>query len=353
MRVLVINPGTTSTKIAVFDEEKQVFDQKFEHSGSDLKAFPTIYDQEEYRLKMILAGLEEHHVELSSLNGVVGRGGLVKPIPGGTYSINERMLEDLKAGCQGHHASNLGAILSKKIADKTGIPSYIVDPIAVDELWDVARLTGFPEIRRTSLCHTLNHKAVARKVARELGKKYEECNFVICHLGTGTSVAAHLRGRMVDMCDARGEGPMSCERCGGINSYLIAQLAYSGKYTFAELTKKMYSQSGFFAYLGTKDAREVADMAKSGDEKAALVLDTMIYQNAKEIGAQAAALSGNVDRIIITGGIAYNTGIMATLTAMVKFIAPVVIVPGEEEQEALAMGALRVLKGEEKAKTYE
>ncbi|MGB4439881.1 MAG: butyrate kinase [Sedimentibacter sp.] len=352
LKIFVINPGNTSTKLAIFSDDKEVVSDNIQHPIEQLKDFDTIYDQLDFRMKCINGFLEEHTVDISTLSAVVGRGGLVRPIPCGTYLVNDLMINDLKEGKEGHHASNLGPALAKEIADIAEIPAYIVDPITVDEMEGVAKITGFPEITRQSRLHTLNHKAVGRKAATTLGSQYEEMNFVICHLGTGISIAAHKQGKIVDMCDARGEGPMSGDRAGGINSFLMMEFALSCQLTHDELVKKIYSQSGIVGHLGTKDIREVEQRIQNGDEHAKLVLDAMIYQCAKEIGAQSAAISGKVDRIILTGGMTYSAYITKKLSAMVEFIAPVMVFPGEEEMEALALGALRVLMGEEEAKQY-
>jgi len=352
MFILAINPGTTSTKMAVFQDDKMILEEKIEHSAASLQHYKNIFEQYDYRLNLILNVLKINQIDLRLLNAVVGRGGLLKPIEGGTYTVNQTMLNDLKNAIRGQHASNLGAVLAHGIAEPLGIPSYIVDPVAVDELEPVARVSGLPDFQRESLLHTLNHKAVARKVAKEMGKKYEELNFVVAHLGTGTSIAAHKKGRAIDLNDARGEGPFSLERCGGVNAYDMMRLCFSGKYTENELTEKMYAKGGVYAHLGTKDIREVQKMADSGDERAKLVLEAMIYQVAKEIGAQAAVLYGDVNRIILTGGMAYSHEIVDKIAAMVKFIAPIEVVPGEEELKSLYLGALRVLNGEETAKIY-
>lgn len=393
MKILVINPGSTSTKLAVFEDSTEVSSKKLDHSVDELKGFETIFDQYPYRLEMVKTYLREEGLKPSDFDAVVGRGGLVRPIPCGTYLVNDRMIEDLKAGVEGIHASNLGPALAQGVAkqgteerralaeaaggdpkkDGAGvdpIPAFIVDPITVDELIPEARITGRPDIMRESRLHTLNQKAVAREVAKSLGKKYEEMNFVVVHLGTGTSIAAHRKGLVIDMCDARGEGPMSCDRCGGVNTYLAlvkaqeaakaaeggAQAGQNGAAAqspaSSDFIKKMYTQGGLYAHLGTKDLREIEERIDNGDEHAELVLNAMIYQCAKEIGAQAAAMSGEVDRIIITGGIAYDEKRMKQLEKMVRFIAPVVIMPGEEEMKALALGAVRVLTGEEEAKRY-
>lgn len=352
MKILVINPGATSTKLAVFEDEKALFEMKVEHSEQELRQYGKIFDQYDYRLQTILKTLGDKGFDLSELDAVVGRGGLLKPIAGGTYAVNDQMIADLEKAVRGEHASNLGAVLAYNIAKEKGIPSFIVDPVAVDELEDVARISGLPEMERKSLLHALNHKAVARKVAQKMGKKYEEVNFIVAHLGTGISVAAHKKGRAVDLNDARGEGPFSPDRCGGLNAYEMMKLCYSGKLTEGQMKEKLSSQGGLFAYLGTKDIREAEAMAKDGNKQAELVLEAMAYQVAKEIGAQAAVLSGLVDTIILTGGIAYSKLIVEKISARVKFIAPVVVVPGEEELESLALGALRVLRGEEKERIY-
>ncbi len=352
MKILVINPGSTSTKLALFEGEKELCTEKLDHSAEDLRAYATPYDQYPFRLAIVRAFLDKNGVSAASLDAVVARGGLVRPIPCGTYLVNDRMLEDLRAGVCGVHASNLAPALARGIADEAQIPAFIVDPITVDELEPVARITGRPDIMRESRLHTLNQKAVARQVAAQLGGRYEDMNFVVAHLGTGTSIAAHRKGRVVDMCDARGEGPMSCDRCGGVNTYLALEEARRHSADAETFIMDMYTRGGLFAHLGTKDIREVEARIDAGDAYAALILDAMIYQCAKEIGAQAAVLSGEVDRIILTGGIAYDVKRMDQLTAMVRFIAPVTVVPGEEEMKALALGAIRVLSGEEQAKRY-
>lgn len=352
MLIVTINPGATSTKFGVFEDDKLIFEKNLSHSVEELKPFNTIYDQYEYRLDIILSALKEANVEIKKISAVVGRGGLLRPIQGGTYLVTDKMLDDLKSEIRGAHASNLGACLAKAIADKAGVQAFIVDPVAVDEFQDVARISGLPEIPRISLLHALNHKAIAREVAAEMGKEYEELKFVIAHLGTGISIAAHKNGKAIDVNDARGEGPFSCERCGGVNAYLIMKLAFSGKYTEKELSKKMGSEGGLYAHLGTKDIREINKMIEEGNEDAELILDAMAYQIAKEIGAQATVLSGEVDAIILTGGIAYAKNIVEKITNRISFIAPVKVVPGERELDALALGGLRVLNGTENYKEY-
>ena len=351
-RILVINPGATSTKIAVYDGETLRFKKNVEHSAQELRDFPRVFEQYQYRLAMIMQSLKEEGFELATFAAVAGRGGLLKPLAGGTYRVNGQMVADLKKAERGEHASNLGAVIAYDLAEQLGIPAFIVDPVSVDEMEPVARISGLPDLERTSLSHALNMKAVARKVAKEMGKKYEEVNFVVAHLGTGVSVTPHKRGRMVDVNNAKEEGPFSPDRCGGLPAGQLVKLCYSGKYTYEEMREKLTSKGGFYAYLGTTDLREVEKMADQGHELANLLLDALAYQVAKEIGAMAAVLAGDVDRIIITGGIAHSVRIVDDIIKRVKFIAPVVVIPGEEELESLALGALRVLRGEEEAKEY-
>lgn len=351
-RILAINPGATSTKCAVFDGEQLVFKKTIEHSPDELKHYPTVFDQYEYRLKLVHDTLEEAKVPLDSLNAVVGRGGLLKPLKGGTYSVNELMVEDMKKAAQGEHASNLGPVLAYNFGRELAIPAFIVDPVSVDEMEAVARISGSPELPRVSMCHTLNTKAVARKVAKDLGKRYEDLNLVVTHLGTGISVSPHRKGQMIDVNNAKEEGPFSPDRSGGLPTMALVKLCYSGKYTEKELVGKLMSKGGVYAYLGTTDLRAVEKMAAEGNQQAEIILQAMAYQIAKEIGAMATTLAGEVDYIILTGGMAHSQRLVEEITRRVKFIAPVTVVPGEEEMEALAGGALRVLRNEEKAQEY-
>lgn len=352
-RILAINPGATSTKFAVFDDEQQLMKHTVEHQGTDLVKFPRVCDQYLYRLDLILAELSAADIPLDTLTAVVARGGLLKSVAGGTYAVNELMVEDLKKAERGEHASNLGPIIANTLAKQLGIPAYIVDPVSVDEMEPVARLSGLPDLPRISLSHALNSKAVARSVARQMGEKYDEVNLVVAHLGTGFSVSPHRKGRMIDVNNAQEEGPFSPDRCGGVPSRQLAKLCYSGKYTEEQMLDRISGSGGMFAYIGTKDAKQAEAAAAAGDMQASMVLDAMAYQVAKQIGAMATVLAGKVDRIILTGGIAYSKRIVGAITSRVEFIAPVVVVPGEEELESLAAGALRVLSGEEKAQTYQ
>jgi len=351
--ILVINPGATSTKFAVFDGERQVFKETVQHSVNDLKGFPRVFDQYQYRLDLILRFLSEKGIELALLKAVVGRGGLLKPLIGGTYQVNEQMVEELKLAERGEHASNLGAVIAFYIARQLDIPAYIVDPVSVDEMESVARIAGIPDVTRVSLSHALNMKAVARKVAQDLGKQYHEANFVVAHLGTGISVTPHKKGRMVDVNNAMAEGPFSPDRSGGLPADQLVKLCYSGKYTYQELKSRMIGQGGMYAYLGTRDIREAEAMAQAGNQEAELILQALCYQVAKEIGAMAAVLEGEIDSIILTGGMAYSARIVADIKKRVAFLAPVVVIPGEEELESLALGALRALRGEEVLRYYE
>nr|WP_200793495.1 butyrate kinase [Caminicella sporogenes] len=352
-RILAINPGSTSTKIAIFDNEKPILETTLRHPAEEINKFEKIYDQYEFRKNVILDTLNEKGINLTKLNAVVGRGGLLKPIKGGTYSVNEKMIEDLKMGVLGEHASNLGGILAYEIASNLNIPAFIVDPVVVDEMQDVARISGMPEIERRSIFHALNQKAVARRAAKEKGKKYEEMNIIVAHLGGGISVGAHQNGRVIDVNNALdGEGPFSPERAGGLPVGDLAKLCFSGRYTLDEIKKKIKGKGGLVAYLGTNDGREVVKMIKNGDKKAELVYKAMAYQVSKEIGSCAAVLKGNVDAIVITGGIAYDEMFVSWIKERVGFIGEIIVYPGEDEMKALAEGGLRVLRGEEKPQEY-
>jgi len=315
--------------------------------------FHKIIDQYEFRLNIILSFLKEKGINHSVLDVVVGRGGLLKPIASGTYRVNDKMLEDLRKGVSGEHASNLGGLLAYGIAEKLSIPSYIVDPVVIDEMKPVARISGMPEIPRISILHALNQKAVARKAAFDLGKKYEKANFIVAHLGGGISVGVHHRGKVIDVNNAlNGEGPFTPERSGGVPVGALVELCFSGKFTKNEIMKKIKGKGGLAAYLKTNDVRKVAKRINQGDKKAKLILEAMAYQVAKEIGAGATVLKGQIDAIILTGGIAYSNEFVDMVKDRVSFISLVMIYPGEEEMLALCDGALRILKGEEVEKVY-
>jgi butyrate kinase len=352
-RILTINPGSTSTKIAVFDNDKEVFEKTLRHSSDEIGKYAKIADQFEFRKQVIVESLKEGNIELESIDCVVGRGGLLQPIEGGTYSVNEKMLEDLKIGVSGQHASNLGGLIAKQIADEVGGQAFIVDPVVVDELSEVARISGMPEISRKSIFHALNQKAIARRFASENGKKYTDLNLIVAHMGGGVSVGAHQKGRVVEVANALdGEGPFSPERSGGVPIGQLAEMCFSGEYTLAEMKKKITGNGGVVAYLDTNDMRDVEALVEKGDKKAALIYEAMAYQIAKEIGACATVLKGEIDGIILTGGIAYSKAFTQNIIDRVKFIHEVTVYPGEDEMMALAQGGLRVLTGEEEAKVY-
>jgi len=353
IKSLIINPGSTSTKLGIFEDETLIMDETLRHSTEEIAQYATIIDQKDFRKNIILAFLKEKNIDVNSFQVIVGRGGLLKPIPGGTYPVTEKLIADLKAGVQGEHASNLGGILAKEIADHIGVPAYIVDPVVVDELIPIARYSGMPEISRSSIFHALNQKAVARRYAKESGKKYEDLNLIVIHMGGGVSVGAHEKGRVIDVFNALdGDGAFSPERAGGVPTGGLIRLCFSGKYSEKEIMKMAVGNGGFNAYLGTNDARDVIKKIDAGDVKAKEVMDAFIFQVSKNVGAMATVLKGKVDQIIITGGIAYNERVTTAIKERVGFIAPVTLYPGEDELLALAQGALRVMNGEEKPQEY-
>ncbi|MPM10195.1 putative butyrate kinase 2 [bioreactor metagenome] len=352
MKILTINPGGTSTKIAVFEDETQVFKTNVVHTADELIPFAHVCDEYDYRKKLILKALADGGFKMGEFCCVAGRGGLLDPIAGGTYLVNDRMIEHLRRAIHGEHASNLGAILARSIGDEYHIPSFVVDPVSVDELEPESRISGISDLEYPSWFHALNQKAVARWTAQRIGKRYEDCNFIIAHLGSGNSVVVHKKGKMADGSGGRTNGPFSPERSGGLPAYPLVELCYSGKYTREEMVAKLSSRGGMYDYLGTKDAQEVERRMAAGDEQAALVYRAYVYQIAKEIAMYSAALEGKIDRIVLTGGIANSAYVVEQVTRMVGFLAPIEVIAGEFEMEALALGALRVLRGEEKAKQY-
>lgn len=353
-RILVVNPGSTSTKIAVYNNEEEVFASVISHSAEQIKKFNSIYGQYDFRKEIILETLNREGIPLGSLNAVAGRGGNMKPVIGGTYKINEQMLEDLKLGVMGQHPSNLGAAIVQEIAHKLGIPAYVVDPVVVDEMEDIAKISGMPEIKRKAKDHPLNQKAAARCAAAEMGGEYQKLNFLVAHLGGGISLGVHKKGRIIDVNNVLdGEGPFSPERSGGLPVGSLVDMCFSGKYTKDQIMKKIVGGGGLTAYLGTNDGREVQGRIKSGDEYEKLIYQAMAYQVSKEIGAGAAVLKGEVDAIILTGGIAHDGEFINWIKERVGFIAPVKVYPGEFEMIALAQGVLRVLRGQEGARVYQ
>ena len=352
-RILVINPGSTSTKIGVYEDETLLFDKTLRHSAEEIDKFDSIPAQKDWRRKLVMQALDDQGFDVTTLSAVSGRGGLLAPIRGGTYAVSDRLVRDCTMGVQGQHASNLGGLLAREIGDQLGIPSYIVDPVVVDELSDVARYAGHPLFHRTSIFHALNQKAVAKRYAKEHGKKYEDLNLIVCHMGGGCSIGAHVHGSVVDTQNALdGDGPFSPERSGSLPTGQLVSLCFSGEYTEPQIRRMLAGGGGMVAYAGTSDMREVAKMAQEGNAKMAELIDAFHYQVGKEIGATAAAMHGKVDQIILTGGIAYNPFTAKTLTEYLGWIAPVTTYPGEDELLALCQGALRVMTGEEEAKQY-
>jgi butyrate kinase len=350
--ILAINPGSTSTKFAVYQGDGLLYSETVRHDDKDIFQYKTVADQLPFRLETLLNCLEKKQFDMKKLDGVVGRGGLLKPIASGTYEVNQAMIDDAFSSKFGEHASNLGAIIAGEIATKLGIPAFIVDPVGVDELIDEARFSGLAEIERISHVHALNIKAVSRKIADQFGKPYEKLNFVVAHIGGGISVAAHRRGRIVDVNNADNEGPFSPERTGTLPAKQLVKLCYSGKFAESEMLAKITKIGGVYSYLGTKSMVEVEERVLGGDEKATLVLNAMIHQLGKEIGAMATVLEGEIDGIILTGGLCYCDLIVEKLKKKVGFLADIYVVPGEEELEALAAGAIRVLNKQEEAKKY-
>ncbi|WP_439846492.1 butyrate kinase [Bacillus subtilis] len=352
-RILTINPGSTSTKIGVFHNERSIFEKTLRHNIEELQRFDRIIDQYEFRKNHILATLHEQGINISKFDAVCARGGLLRPIEGGTYVVNDEMIEDLKSGYAGQHASNLGGIIAREIADGLNIPSYIVDPVVVDEMSVLAKVSGMPEIERKSIFHALNQKAVARKAAASLGKRYENMKMIITHMGGGITIGVHDRGRVVDVNNGlHGEGPFSPERAGTVPAGDLVDLCFSGEYTKEEIMKKLVGTGGLLGYLGTNDAVKVEQMIQGGDEKARFIYDAMAYQVAKEIGAASAALKGEVEAIVLTGGLAYGKSFVSAIRSYIDWISDVLVYPGENELQSLAQGALRVLLGEEQSKQY-
>ena len=352
-KILAINPGSTSTKIAIYEDETLAYKKSIRHSTEVIQSFDTIYDQYGFRKKAILDTLAEAQISIDSFDAIVGRGGMLNPIEGGTYLVNQKMLDYIKRAPRGEHASNLGCVIAKDLADTINVPSFIVDPVAVDEMEDIARYTGMPLIERQSLFHALNQKAVALKAAKDLNKDYNELNMIIAHLGGGISVGAHQKGRVIDVNNALdGDGPMSPERSGGVPIGPLYKMALSGKYTLKEIKRMNYGNGGLVAHLGTNDGLEIAKRIEEGDHKAKMMVEVMCYQIAKEIGSCATVLKGDVDAVVITGGLAYDDMIIKEISDRVSFISQVLVFPGEDEMEALAFGALRVLRNEETHKEY-
>ncbi len=353
--ILSINPGSTSTKIAVFQNTKEVFLKNIKHTSEKLSQFKKITDQYSFRKHIILEELESASFDINDIQVIVGRGGLIKPIASGVFKVNDRLVEDLKAGIMGQHASNLGGLIAKDIANAVpGAEAYIADPVVVDELNDIARISGHPLFERVSIFHALNQKAIARQHGKSVSKSYEDMNLVVAHLGGGISVGAHFKGRVIDVNQALdGEGPFSPERSGTLPAGALVKMCFSGKYTEEEIKKMITGKGGLVAYLGTNDAYEVEKRALAGDKEAKLIQSAMAYQVAKEIGAMSTVLKGEIDAILLTGGIAYGKPFVEAVSERVRHIGPVYVYPGEDEMRALAMNGLMVYNGEVEALEYE
>ena len=375
MKILVVNPGSTSTKMAVYDDEKPILLRNITHTAEELAPFDAITEQQDFRRQLVLDELQRSDIPLE-FDAVIGRGGLVKPIAGGVYEINNQMVEDTLHGCVMHnHACNLGCLIAYEIAEtinsqkltvlatphsqRENSPeqkcrAFIADPGVVDELTPLARISGSPLMPRICIWHALNQRAIARRYARGIGCEYEDLNLIICHLGGGISVAAHEHGRAIDANNALdGEGPFSPERAGSLPAADLIRLCYSGKYTEKQLLKRIAGQAGLTAHLGTNNMREILQRIKDGDEHAQLLVDAMLYHTAKQIASEAAVLCGQIDAILLTGGMAHSDYIVSELRRRIGFLAPVYTFPGEDEMEALALNALAVLQGKRQAKTYE
>ncbi|MDD2716837.1 MAG: butyrate kinase [Candidatus Wallbacteria bacterium] len=352
MKILVINPGSTSTKVAVFEDDKLLFDETLRHSSEQLKAFPDIFSQQDFRKKIIHDFLSKHNLKMSDFAGIAARGGPLPPSEGGTYIVDENLLFATRNLYVTEHPSLLAALIAADLGKEANLKSYIVDPVSVDEWHELSRFSGMPELPRISLSHALNMRAVARRTARDLGKKYEELNLIIIHLGGGISVSAHEKGRQIDANNANEDGPFSPERTGTLPVSPLVKLCFSGKYSLQKMKNLIVREGGMTAYLGINDVKEALKLADSGDQKARSVLDSMIYQVAKETGKMAVVLKGKIDAIAVSGGIAYNESLVKILRERIEFLGPVRVYPGEDEMEALALGTLRVLRGEEKAKNF-
>ena len=350
-KIIVINPGSTSTKFALYENEHPLFVSNLRHTDGELAPFrgKPILEQAGFRRAAILAELKSRGHETAEISAAVGRGGLLRPLGSGTYRVNDAMLEELRRAERGEHASNLGAFLARSMADAAGAPAFVVDPVSVDEWPDKTRLSGTAQLDRQCLSHALNTKAIAKRFSHEHNRNYEDTRLIVAHVGSGISVSAHEGGRMIDVTNSREEGAFSTERSGTVPIMKLVELCFSGEYTFKQVETMLFREGGLYSYLGTKDLVEIEKRIASGDDKASLVYDAMVYQIAKEIGAMASALRGRIDAILLTGGMAHSMKLVSELTSHIQWIAPVHIYPGEDELQALAEGALRVLRGEEQA----
>jgi len=349
--ILAINPGSTSTKIAIYEDETERYCETINHSNEELAAFQNIADQFRFRTEIVISHLKKNNFDINKINGIVGRGGLLPPVHAGGYIVNQRMKDRIMLGPILAHASNLGALIADAIAMPLGIQAWVYDSVASDELREIARITGFPEISRHSFCHVLNSKAIARKVAANYGKDYIDMNFIVAHLGGGISISAHEKGRIVDSITDDG-GPFSPERSGSIPLSYVVDMCFSGSYDKKAIYNKLRGLGGLKAHLGTHDCREIEKWIERGDMKAKAVYEAMAYQVCKGIGEMSPTIDGKIDAIILTGGVAYSKMLTSLISDRITFLAPVIIMPGEKEMESLALGALRILRGEERPREY-
>ena len=354
-KVLAMNFGSTSTKVAIYEGDKEVMTQVFRHSNEEMAGIHNMEENAAFRKGVIMSYLQEQGVDLAALDAIVGRGGLMRGIEGGTYVVNDNMLKDLHSCQFGYHVCNLGGILANEIGNELGKPAYVVDPPVVNEVADVAKLSGHPDFPRRALFHALNQKAIAKRFAEETGRPYDSLNLIVAHMGGGTSVGCHRQGKVVDVNNGlEGEGAFTGERCGGLTALDVVKATLSGQWgtTYAEIRHELCMKSGLVGHTGTNDGREISRRIAEGDKAAELAYRTMAYQVAKEICALAAPLQGKVDAILLTGGFAYDKMLMGWIEDYVRFLAPVHVYPGEDEMLALAQGAMRVLTGKETAKVY-
>lgn len=354
-KVLAMNFGSTSTKVAIYEGDREVMTQVFRHTNEEMAGISNMEENAAFRKGVIMSYLQEQGVDLTALDAVVGRGGLMRGIEGGTYIVNDNMLKDLHSCQYGYHVCNLGGILANEIGNELGKPAFVVDPPVVNEVADVAKLSGHPDFPRRALFHALNQKAIAKRFAEENGRPYESLNLIVAHMGGGTSVGCHRQGKVVDVNNGlEGEGAFTGERCGGLTALDVVKATLSGQWgtTYAEIRHELCMKSGLVGHTGTNDGREISRRIAEGDKKAELAYRTMAYQVSKEICALAAPLQGKVDAILLTGGFAYDKMLMGWIEEYVSFLAPVHVYPGEDEMLALSQGALRVLSGKEEAKVY-
>ncbi len=349
---MTVNPGSTSTKVGLFRDEEEIFSETIRHSKEELERFEDIPSQLEFRKATVMRLLEEKGYSPSQLDAVAGRGGLLKPLQSGTYRVNEAMVRDLKAQERGAHASNLGGLIAREIADEGGKEAYIVDPVSVDEWWPLSRYSGMKGLDRICLSHALNTKAVAKRYAARKGKAYEELRLLVVHLGSGITVSAHIEGRMVDSTNGREEGAFAPDRSGSLPVMALLDLIEKEKPDMKSLRKRIFGKGGIYSYLETSDMQGIVERINRGDEQAREVVEAMIYQIAKDVGAMATVLEGDIDALIVTGGMAHNEYVIERLCRRIRFIKDPEIYPGEDELRALAEGVLRVFYGEEDAREY-